>query len=184
MRLSLRTPLTMSACILLGFGSAMMLGFGTPGPDPEKGQVVALDAVPAAVKKSVEFHAPGATISHAWKVMENDTTVYILKGRAKDADRVEFKALESGRLVEVMHDMAVDKLPADVVEQVKALVPKGTILVGERHSAIRWRIEVKDGDKIKEVVLRADGKHAIFDKPVTPPTPAPPATTPAKPAGK
>ena len=69
--------------------------------------------------------------------------------------------------------MTPDKVPADVTDQIKKLLPSATITGGERHMGIRWRIEVKDGDKVKEVILRADGKHVIRD-----------AEAPAKPATK
>ena len=174
-----RSVLTMSVCAALGFSAALMLG-GAPSPDqPDNRQTVALDALPAAVKKSIETHAPEATLNHAWKLTENDTTFYLVRGKAKDGDKVEFKTVESGRLVEVLHDMPVDRLPADIVDQVKKLVPGGTITMGDRHMAIRWKITVKDGDKTKEVVLRADGKHAVMDAPVQAPV-----VVPVKPAGK
>ena len=167
-----RNALSMLACVCLGFGAAVMLGWGRPAPqfggDQDKGQSIGLDAVPAAVKAAVEAHAPGTMLSHAWKQTENGATFYLVRGKAKDADKIEFRAVESGRLVEVMHDMPPGSLPADVVAQVQTIVPGGQIMVGERHMAIRWRLEVKDGARMREVVLRADGKHAVMDLPAKP----------------
>jgi hypothetical protein len=146
----------------------MMLGWG-PRQEPEKRDPVSLEAVPAAVKRSIETHAPGMTMAHAWKVTENGEMFYLVNGHAKDGDKVEFQTVESGRVVDIRHDFPPDRVPADVVDQVKALVPNAQIVMADRHMAVRWRVTVKDGERTRAVILRADGKHAVLDEESKPP---------------
>jgi hypothetical protein len=169
-----RTAASMFACTLAGFAIAMMLGFGSPRvDDPPAKDAVALSAIPAAVTHSIDAHVSSGTPTptHAWKITENDTNFYLVRCKMPDGHKAEFKVVEDGRLTEVVHTLSPDKLPVEIADQVRKLIPKGEITNIEQQNAIRWLIDVKDGDKTREVFLRADGKHSVRD-------------VEAKPAGK
>jgi len=75
-----------------------LCGCGEQAPTARHKDVVALDAVPAAVLKAAQAEYPEVTFKTAWKTSEG---YYEIRGKAKSGKIYEVELTETGKVMEV-----------------------------------------------------------------------------------
>lgn len=143
-------------CILVASFTALL---ATVGFTQEK--QIRRSELPAAVQKTVESEARGATIRGFAQEKENGKTYYeaelMVNGHSKDVlmDR-------DGAVVEVEEQVAVDSLPAGVREGLQAKAGSGKLVKVEsltkKGKLVAYEAQVSTNGKKSEVQVGPDGK--------------------------
>ena len=125
--------------------------------DEEK---IALDKVPAAVRKAVKDKFPKAEIKEATKEVEDGKTTFEI-GLKHNGHAIDVLLKEDGTILEVEKEIAVADLPRAVADAVKAKYPKGETKKAEevvKGETTSYEIVVVDNGKNRELAVSADGK--------------------------
>jgi uncharacterized membrane protein YkoI len=144
-----------------GFGVAVALAMAALATaaraDEEK---VPLDKLPAAILKAVKDKFPMAELKEASKETEDGKTLYEVSLR-HDGHNYDVTLRADATFAEIEKELAAADLPRPVAVAVKAKYPKATLGKAEevtKGETKTYEVHLKDGDKMREVVLDADGK--------------------------
>jgi biopolymer transport protein ExbD len=116
--------------------------------------------LPPAVEKTVEGQSSGATIKGFSKERENGQTLYeaelIVDGHSKD-----ISIDESGTIVEIEEEVAIDRLPAKVKQALADEAGSGKILkvesITKKDRLVAYEAKVDRNGKRSEVQVGPDG---------------------------
>jgi len=126
-----------------------------------------LEALPAAVQKTVREHSQGATIKNIVQEAEDGKTVYEVEttvaGRKKD-----FLVGADGTLLDAELEVPLSDLPPAVRSSLEKSAAKGQILLVEsvtKDGTLKYyEAQVRIGGKQKELKLAPDGSRFVEKK--------------------
>jgi hypothetical protein len=117
--------------------------------------------LPAAVEKTVASQSQGATIRGFSREIENGQTFYEAE-MAVDGHSKDLLVDNSGAIVEVEEQVAIDSLPAPVKEGLQTKAGKGKLVkvesITKHDNLVAYEAQVMTGGKRSEVQVGPDGK--------------------------
>ena len=124
---------------------------------------VKMASLPAAVQKTVQDQAKGATIRGLSKEIEDGKTFYEaelkINGHNKDV-----LIDPAGLVVEIEEEVALDSLPAAAKDAIQKRAAKGQIAlveaVSKNDSIVAYEAKIKTAGKTSEVRVNPDGSLA------------------------
>jgi hypothetical protein len=153
MRVSYMCPLVLVSAVLLSASSVAQ--------EQEKEKKIRRSDLPAAVEKTVAAQSKDATIRGFSVEEENGHTYYEAEMKVNGHSR-DVLTDETGAIVEVEEEAAMDSLPAVVREGLQAKAGKGKVVKVEsitKHDVVvAYEAKVMTDGKKSEVQVGPDGK--------------------------
>jgi len=134
--------------------------------EDDKAKKIPLDKAPKAVRDAIQGRFPGADVNSIEKETEKGKVVYDVELKQKGR-KYEMDIQEDGTIIEIEKEVALNDVPAPVMQALKAKFPKATIkevmevnkVTGKRETPDHYEVTIETADKkTQEVTVSLDGK--------------------------
>jgi len=124
---------------------------------------VKMASLPAAVQKTVQDQAKGATIRGLSKEIEDGKTFYEAELKVNGHNK-DVLIDPAGLVVEIEEEVALDSLPAAAKDAIQKRAAKGQIAlveaVSKNDSIVAYEAKIKTAGKTSEISVKPDGSPA------------------------
>jgi uncharacterized membrane protein YkoI len=135
--------------------------------EDEKAKKIPFDKAPKAVRDAIQGRFPGADVNSIEKETENGKVVYDVELKQKGR-KYEMDIQEDGTIIEIEKEIALQNVPAAVLQALKARFPKAAIkevmevnkVKGKEEKPDHYEVTIETADKkTHEVTVSLDGKN-------------------------
>lgn len=129
-----------------------------PAKPAEQERKVQASALPPAAMAALKRLADGAPFTEFAEEVEHGSTFYEGSWKAPGGTNVDALVTPTGDLVELEEQVAVDKVPAAIVDEVKKTAGPDASLFFEKKTMILYEVKFRKENRRHEILYAPDGR--------------------------